>query len=115
MYEATIDPTATIEVLGLRWLIARAGKDCFLVNHLDATAYAIVGVTTEEVGLPSSQMGSVWKWEGLLRRWGEEQIVVTNIGNADHQHAHAAFGAVDDARRNVDQRALVDRMLHAVE
>lgn len=48
VYEATLDPSATIEALGLCWLVARAGEDCFLVNHLDATAYVIVGRTAEE-------------------------------------------------------------------
>lgn len=32
----------------MRWLVARAGDDCFLVNRLDRTAYVIIGIKDEE-------------------------------------------------------------------
>lgn len=48
VHEATIDPVSTIEALGARWLVARAGDDCYRVNHFDATAYVIMGVSEEE-------------------------------------------------------------------
>lgn len=48
VYDATLDLASTIEVFGARWLVARAGDDCFLVNRLDRTAYVIIGITDEE-------------------------------------------------------------------
>lgn len=48
VYDATLDAAATIDALGLHLLVARAGEDCFIVNHLDATAYVIIGMTAEE-------------------------------------------------------------------
>lgn len=48
VYDATLDLASTIEVLGLRLLVARAGDGCFLVNRLDPAAYVIIGVTEEE-------------------------------------------------------------------
>lgn len=44
----TLDPAATVEALGLCWLVVRADDDCFLVNRLDATAYVVIGATAEE-------------------------------------------------------------------
>src|SRR5262249_8523485 len=61
---------------------------------------------------------------GLLERsdvglhWGvgwKEQVVISDVGDAYDQHAHAAPGPVDHAGRDVHQGALVYRMLDAVQ
>lgn len=48
VYDATLDLASTIEVFGVRWLVARGGDNCFLVNRLDPTAYAVVWVSEAE-------------------------------------------------------------------
>ncbi len=47
--------------------------------------------------------------------FGEKEIVVGNIGDAHDKHSHAALRSVDDAGRDVNQRALADYLLDAIE
>jgi len=51
----------------------------------------------------------------FVSRLGKEQIVVTDIRNADNQHAHAANGTVNDTWRNVHQRTLAYCVFDAVQ
>jgi hypothetical protein len=46
---------------------------------------------------------------------GEVEIVVVDIRNANDEDSHLAFGAVDDARRDVCEGAFGHRMIDAVE
>src|SRR5438477_9885998 len=45
----------------------------------------------------------------------KEQVLVADVRDANDEDAHPAFGAVDYARRNVDQRAFANGMFHAVQ
>jgi hypothetical protein len=49
------------------------------------------------------------------RRLREEKVVVANVGDADHEYLHSSACPVNDARGDLYDRALADRVLHAVE
>lgn len=44
-----------------------------------------------------------------------EVIIIRDVWNTDDEHAHLAFGTVDDTGRDVNQRAFVNRLLFAIE
>jgi hypothetical protein len=46
---------------------------------------------------------------------GKVEVVVGDVRNSDDEDTHAAASAVDDSRRNMDERAFLDRMLDAVQ
>ncbi len=51
--------------------------------------------------------------EGSLVR--EIQVVVCDVRDTDDEHSHPAFGPMNDAWRNVDQRSFTHRMLIPIE
>ncbi len=52
----------------------------------------------------------------LLRSlFRKEEIVVGDIGDTNNEHAHAAFCSVDDAGRDMNERALGNDLLDAIE
>ncbi len=52
--------------------------------------------------------------EGSSRFWIVE-IIVGDVGDADDKHAHSAFGSVNDAGWDVNQRALGNGLFHAIK